>query len=157
MQFLGARRQRGAAQGARLLQLELPQFRHARGVKHVGARQGCSRRQSNRVQTDREIIALGRGFLAISQRSPGLRHPVRLGNADLFVVVLPVGPLAVLAAVDNEAAPGAGRELGDACAAFGAAAVATCLDFGGGDILLLLGRFGGRLGRGHLLGGRGGE
>ena len=72
------------------------------------------------------------------------------------MAVLPVGPLAHLAAVDHEAAPGANRELGDACAAFGAAAVAACLDLGGGDLLLLLGRFGGRVGRGHLLGGRGG-
>ena len=109
----------------------------------MGARQGCSRRQSNRVQTDGAILALGSGFLAISQRSPGLRHPVRLGDADLFVVVFPVGPLAILAAVEHEDAPGAGRKLSDACPAFGAAAVAACLGLGGG-VLLLLGRFGGR-------------
>ena len=72
-------------------------------------------------------------------------------TAALFVVVFPVKPLAVPAAVEHEAAPGAGRELGDACATFNAAAVATCLDFRGGN-LLIHGHFGGRLGRGHQLG-----
>jgi hypothetical protein len=48
--FFGGRWQRGATQGARVLQLKFTQLHHARGVKHVSARQSCSRRQSNRVQ-----------------------------------------------------------------------------------------------------------
>jgi hypothetical protein len=130
-----------------VLQLVFPQLYQARGVKHVGARQGFSRRQSNRVQTDEAILALGCGFLVISQRSPErLRHPVRLGDAALYLIWLPVGPLTVLAAVNHDAASGAGRELVGACTSFNAAAVATCLDLGSGD-LFLLGRFSGRLDR----------
>jgi hypothetical protein len=66
------------------------------------------------------------------------------------MVALPVATLTALPEVAHEAAPGAGKELGDACADIGAAAVAKCLGLGGWySVLLLLGRFGGRLGRGQ--------
>ena len=42
------------------------------------------------------------------------RRPVCFRYAEILVVSLPVGHLAVFAAVGHEAAPGAGRELGDA-------------------------------------------
>jgi hypothetical protein len=63
-------------------------------------------------------------------------HPVSFGYAQLLVAGFPVSPLAVSAAVQHEATPGASRKLGGILTSFECGTVTANSAIGHGQLLV---------------------